>query len=88
MFSVKDMLTVLRSLKEVWKVSPKFHNHSPCYKLRISVDVNISLHTFALLHGISGRRDESGEGFCIITSFKCRVFQLCHFNSGMEDQKF
>lgn len=63
MFSVKDVLTELQSLKQVWKVSLKFHIHSPCYKLRLSLDVNISLHTSVLLHSVSVRRDESEDGF-------------------------
>lgn len=88
MFSVKDVLTGLQSLKQVWKVSPKFHYHSPCYRLRISVEINISLHISVLLHNASVRRDESGDGFLYYHKFKCRVFQLSHFNSGMEDQKF
>lgn len=69
MFSVKDVLTGLQSLKWVWEASPKFHNHSPCYKLRISVDVNISLHTSVLLHSVSVRRDESGDGFLYYHKF-------------------
>lgn len=40
-----NYIMITWELKWIWKFSAKFRNHSTCFKLRISVDVNISFHT-------------------------------------------
>lgn len=39
-----NYIMITWELKWIWEFSPKFCNHSTCYKPRISVGVNISFH--------------------------------------------